>query len=525
MPTVDEELAAVRARARARKAQKERDAAQSRPLSSDPAVRAKVGAASERARAEGVSKDTPPEAKPNPLLAIPGFQQPTQDIQRTFADRLTRGAADYASSAMSGNTLEEEQKETSDAAARAGKAGKAFGIVGDLAPAAMLPAASVAGPVRAAMTGAGLAGTDTTLNSLFREGEAPTMAEVGTSAAMGAGGGVAGFYAGRFFMDRYMKLVGADKPLHQQTRMSLQKTIDEQNNAANMMRNADVKLNRFSVVGLRKRIEKEILNDRDLRTAFKLKDGAPLARKALQQIDELVGVEPKPSFDELNELRKIIRDSPKNANGEVVGSYSDAKIIRKIDEKIRDYLLTLGDNPNAKHVVSGNVKQAVSGFKEMNRLTQAKDKQNHVSALLERAHYSETAGTSYDKAVQQQFKAFVQPNLRGKRNPELSAFSDDEIKLLEEAAEGGLTTKILNRLDNSFGHGMLADLHRTYSIATRKAMKPGAIREAGKVFEGVGGELPTQPVVQQGLGARTGIAGGMLADDELTQSLPQPQSP
>lgn len=532
MPTVDEELAAIRARGRARKVQKERDAATSRPLSGDPAVRAQVGAASARAKAEGVSKEALPAA-PDPGL-LSSFQQTTGDIQRTFADRLTRGGMDYAVTGADkairsllgsegGTTIEEEQKKTQGAAERAGKTGEAFGIVGDIAPAAVLPAGAVAGPIRAALAGGAFAGADTTLNSLFRLGEAPSMREVGTSVALGTAAGPLGYYVGKGLADKYIKLVGADKPLHRQTQQSLKETIEAQNHAASMMRDAEVRLSRSSVRGLARRLERNFLNNREFSVVFRLKDGAPATRQALARIKELTDIEARPSFDDVNELRKFIRDSAKNDAGEIIIGKRDADMIKEIDKGIKTYLEGIGTAPQG-HVVSGNVKQALQGFNEMNALTQDKNKQNIVSALLERAHWSETAGISYDKAVQQQFKTFVQPSISGRRNPLRFNFNDEEWALLEEAAEGGFTTKILNRLDNSFGHGLLADLHRTYAIATRKAMKPGAQREAGKVFEGVSGRLPAAPAMQTGLGARAGIA-ATTQDDALTQSLPQPLSP
>lgn len=525
MPATEDRLRELESIAGSIKTQRERDGAAGKSIYDDPGVTTKSAMASLRARAEGGSKEASlqhPEAGSGIDGAVQRFSNYTGDVQRTFADRLTRGGADYALSVMSGNTVEEEAKETTNAAERAGKVGEAFGVVGDLAPAALVPAAAVAGPVSAGLTGAALGATDTTLNSLLREGEAPNLAEIGVSAVLGGGGGVAGHYVGRLLMSEYVKLVGADKPLHQQAQASLKKVIDEQNAAAAQMRNAGVKLNRSSVQGLATRLQRRILTNREFSVAYRLKGHTPLARQALKDINELTRVTGKPSFDDVNEVRKLIRDSVKNAGGEITAGVRDAQIIDFIDTEMKNYLGNMANKPTG-HVVSGNVKEAIAGFNEMNRLTQNKYKQNIVAGLLKRAHYSETAGTSYDKAVQQQFKTLVQPSIRGKYSPALNQFSEDEKKLLEEAAEGGLTTKVLNRLDQSFGHGLLSDLHRTYAIGTRKAVKPGAIREAGKVFEGIGGELPKQPVMQQSQGARTGIAAGMETADQLTQSPEPPQ--
>lgn len=141
----------------------------------------------------------------NPLWEqVKQAAQAADDMARIISNAATFGYADKFAADMSGatgmggpTTPEGQGALTDQARKNAGSAGVAGDVLGSVAQGAMLPGAAFAGPVRAAMTGTGLATAETIGKSYFRTGDMPAPEEVIPGAILGAVGGAAGYGLGK----------------------------------------------------------------------------------------------------------------------------------------------------------------------------------------------------------------------------------------------------------------------------------------------------------------------------------------
>lgn len=355
---------------------------------------------------------------------------------------------------------------------------------------AALPARAVATLPRAVMTGAALGGGDRAARDLDR-GETPNVEDAAFGAAAGAAGGAVGASIGRGLANLWLRFTGGglQRSLPEVARRSVEAGKKAVDAAAKRMDESGLVISGSSFGRLVHRMERTLT--REGLSA----EGTPHAWQALKLLKSAQERGGNLTIRELNTLRQRVRDIlPKSASG------TERHLVEAMGRKFKDFIGSLPERPNA--VVSGDVRAGVGAWKRMNMLNSRAKKQDFVANLLERAHARAAQGkTSLDKALQDQFGSFFTKR-GGVKELKDRGFTDGEIQMMREAAEGSMT-KALNSMDRAFGQNMLAPVWRVLRSPARfgaRVQTEGRIRQ----LEGMPG-VPALPEDASTLGALFGI--------------------
>lgn len=498
--------------ARARKAARERAAAEGKNIQDDPAVKAHLKALVAKSKGDNENPDTPDRDTSNML--VPAIQGPTEDLQNILADSFTRGLSTKAVAFLKGNNVDSEKQEVENAKARMGRAGDVAGFVGDVAPYAYAAGPSL---VSSAIGGGVVGGADAAAKDSMQTGELPSMANVGLGVLTGAGGAALGQVVGKFLGNTWLKLQGELKP---GTTPALTKEADEAVNAKlkamkaayAQMDDSGVKIERRSLNNLAGQLEREILNSSDANMAanYRIPKYSKYARDAIQTLRDLGNSSGNIPFSHLNSIKRTIGESTRNANYEIQANYTDDHTVQFITKKIDEFLDGLAMNPTGKvpkGTMNSDIIKAVNGLREGNKLYVASQKADRIAAAMNNAQLAEAKGVSFDQAFQNEMQKLVRRDTFGNQPQASKIFDEEDLAAIGKLAQGSETTQMLNMLDKRFGNGLLGDLHRTYAVASRGVSASGARTSAEDLLHG------------QMLGGPSGGAAGAAAANATPQAI------
>lgn len=432
------------------------------------------------------------------------------DTVRVLANSVTGGAADKIASempsinvggvAVGGGDLAQQQAQTKIAKAHLGPE-KTMGaeLAGSVLQGALLPGAAFSTIPRTLGT-MGLLGGGNEIAKALGKDQLPEIEDVGKAAATSAIGGVLGKVVGDRLGNLIAKHVGADSKLYKQAGRvleSLNKQVDEASAAINK---ANVRVDSTYIKRAVDVLDKQLTTKRlTYRTG-----NLPYAKAAVDTLKKVADDGGNPTLRELNDVRQVIRNSVLDKNGARLDAVSpgDARLVSTIDRQIAKSISQLPSNPKA--VLSGDASSAVKAWNKMNELVPKQKKTSILAGAFDNADLKSAQGkTDFDRSLQNEFMKLYNSAM-GK-----AEFRGPERELIRELAEGGVSTKLLNRMDRAFGHGLFSIVYNTLRAVPRGAASGAAEFNARSIFE----QLTAKELPRAVQGSRAGaIVGGEAAE-------------